>query len=618
MASPFSAAPKQSASRYRIVQFEGPLSDQLHRELTAKGWDFVAPIPPTSYIVRSPAGPAPKGVRWAGAIAPEWKLDPLLTQSPKGLEEFVDTIVILWPGEDSIAAEAELLARGAIAAKRSTNAACTIMGARVPVARLQDVAAIESVQWIERAPMLSLRNNTVTGVVQSGQATSRPLWDRGLRGQGQMLGHIDGPLDFSTCYLSDPESDAFGPAHRKIQGFRGIGAVSNHGTHTAATAVGRNVSGSDSNAGVAPDARLTHGVYTSLIPHYMDDVARNFVDFSAMLEAARDDGAAIHSNSWGDDARSDYIWLATAADTFSWENENALVVVAATNGPTLAAPENAKNVLAVGATRRWDDIGSFFSGGTGPTLDGRRKPEIYAPGQGTVSAISGSCNVGALSGTSMACPAVAGAGLLARQYFMEGWYPTGSRVAPNGFTPSGALLKALLLNATVDMPGLDGFPGDREGWGRLVLHDSLFFAGDTHSLWLLDARRSGGGALISGGVFEHAFTVTAPIRELRVTLSWMDPPAAHLASVVAVNDLNLEVQTPSEVIFPGNAFADGISVEGGFPDALNNVEQVLLRDLGPGVYTLRVAARQVDPVNGPQGFAIVARAEFAVTGWIAR
>jgi hypothetical protein len=34
-------------------------------------------------------------------------------------------------------------------------------------------------------------------------------------------------------------------------------------------------------------------------------------------------------------------------------------------------------------------------------------------------------NIEMMQGTSMACPAVAGAATLARQYFMDGFYPTG-------------------------------------------------------------------------------------------------------------------------------------------------------------------------------------------------
>lgn len=45
----------------------------------------------------------------------------------------------------------------------------------------------------------------------------------------------------------------------------------------------------------------------------------------------------------------------------------------------------------------------------------------------------------------MAAPIVAGSAALVRQYFIEGWYPTGAAVSSSGFIPSGALIKAVLL-----------------------------------------------------------------------------------------------------------------------------------------------------------------------------
>jgi hypothetical protein len=50
----------------------------------------------------------------------------------------------------------------------------------------------------------------------------------------------------------------------------------------------------------------------------------------------------------------------------------------------------------------------------------------------------------------MATPIVAGSLLLIRQYFAEGWYPAGVPNSFNSHTPSGPLMKAVLLG----MPSL--------------------------------------------------------------------------------------------------------------------------------------------------------------------
>ena len=56
-------------------------------------------------------------------------------------------------------------------------------------------------------------------------------------------------------------------------------------------------------------------------------------------------------------------------------------------------------------------------------------------------------------GTSMATPVVAGAAILVRQYFVDGYYPSGARRASDGFAPTAALIKATLINgAQVNLP----------------------------------------------------------------------------------------------------------------------------------------------------------------------
>lgn len=51
----------------------------------------------------------------------------------------------------------------------------------------------------------------------------------------------------------------------------------------------------------------------------------------------------------------------------------------------------------------------------------------------------------------MSTPVVAGNGAMARQYFRDGWYNTGSQNLTSGFEPSAALLKAVLINSATAM-----------------------------------------------------------------------------------------------------------------------------------------------------------------------
>ena len=85
-----------------------------------------------------------------------------------------------------------------------------------------------------------------------------------------------------------------------------------------------------------------------------------------------------------------------------------------------------------------------------------------APGRNITSADdTTACGTRMDSGTSFAAPAVAGIAALVRQYYTEGWYPSGARQPHHAFTPSGALLKATLINGTVDVQASPAIPALR-------------------------------------------------------------------------------------------------------------------------------------------------------------
>ncbi|GJP30633.1 hypothetical protein CLOM_g4168 [Closterium sp. NIES-68] len=273
----------------------------------------------------------------------------------------------------------------------------------------------------------------------------------------------------------------------------------------------------------------------------------------------------------------------------------------------------------------------------GPTPDGRIKPDITAPGEGIWSAKSNrnlrqpSCAVTQMSGTSMATPITAGSAALLRQYFMDGFYPTGERVPANGFVPSGMLLKATLINgatalnaANGDRYPIDAPPSMNQGFGRVHLSNAVPIAGTASFTTVAiegPALKTGNGYRIclladpgrsDGGVGSD---------DIKVTLAWYDAPAAlvanqNAATPLLVNNLDLSVTSPAGHTFFGNG--------GAAPDTRNTVEQVHITAPQLGVYTVDVRAAQVNmpmpgtaagstlgstPVSkdGGQRFAIAAR-----------
>ena len=596
-----SMADDLESTRYWIVQLRGPMTVQARGRLELMGAEILSYIPNGAYLVRIDAARVARvrgdsRVSWVGPYRPDYKLS-----SEIGTRTFTDPnrpalpgelllTLSVFEGENVDAAAAAALDRGADVLGVNKSPATPRIMVRVAKGKERELSGIEAVEWIEEAGEITLRNNLTRWVAQSNVTDLVPVWNAGIHGEGQIVGHIDGGIDRNSCYFKDLVDNVPGPNHRKLVGYRGAFSGDTHGTHTGGTAAGLNSSGDLVNAGLAYEARISH-TKLNLISN---------LNLYAYFDSANAQGAQVHTNSWGDDGTTSYTTWCRDIDRFSHDREDDLVLFAVTNLTTLKTPENAKNVLAVGATRQAPLQEQHGTGGSGPTTDGRRKPEVYLPGIGILSSSPGVCNLASLSGTSMACPAVTGCGALVRQYYEDGFYPSGAPNVDDAFIPSGALVKATLINASRDMTGVGGYPSNREGWGRILLDDALTFSGDSRSAFVKDVRNAGG---LETGEFDEYQLKLGNNDILRVTMAFTDQPAAVGAAFTPINDLDLELEGP-DGIYLGNIFAAGNSILGGIPDVLNNVERVQLPALGfsAGTWTLRVRATSVP--DGPQGYAL--------------
>jgi subtilisin family serine protease len=586
-----------------VIQLTGPMRPAWRDRLAQAGVSVGDYVPMNAFIVTldradAVAADGLEFVRWFGEFRTEWKLAPGLgarpLQTPERLElDGVGSAIVVVSLFQETTTD-ELMAHlgaleGAQAHWAQPIGSGLSVAATVQKKDLAGLASLASVQFVEDAPELTLRNDTDRWIVQSNVPNSTPLYQRGLHGEDQVLGLLDTRLDRNHCSFRDTQP--IGPLHRKILAYNASTGAEFHGTHVAGTAVGDN-GDSSATRGVAYMGRVVFNT----IPSFDETEMQN------RLNTHHTQGARVHTNSWGDDGTVQYNSLCRGIDAFSRNNEDDLVLVAVTNLNSLKKPENAKNLVAVGGSQDSPQQEDHCTGGTGPTNDQRRKPELYAPGCSTNSASAGSsCSTTSATGTSMACPAIAGAGMLVRQYFAEGFYPSGVRQSEDAFVPSGALLKAALLNSAVDMTGVSGYPSQREGWGRVLADDALFFEKDARRLVVSDVRNADG--LATDESIEIPIGVNSNGQVLKITLAWTDQPATAGVAFAPVNDLDLEVVAPGDVLYRGNVFASGFSTTGGARDDRNNVEQVHLMLPEPGRYIVRVRAAASNVAA--QGYAVV-------------
>lgn len=483
------------------------------------------------------------------------------------------------------------------------------------------------------------------GIVQSGVPSLRSLWTAGLRGEGQVVQVSDTGLDQNHCWFADPwgpvatttiAEASFNASKRKVIQYvawqDGTDVNNGHGSHVSGTVAGYDTSktiGVD-NTGAAPNAKLAFfdigagsGLTTPVI--------------SSMMQAGQNAGAFLFSISWGAGPTVYYPSTSRLLDSYLHANQDVMAFVSAGNtgllaaGKTrrgaLSAPADAKNCVTVGSSHNSINhtVLSYFTS-CGPTVDGRIKPDVAAPGQLLTSVNANTaCSLVAKQGTSMSTPLMAGTAALVRQYFTEGWYPTGVKTAANAFVPSGALLKAMIVNAgtratfkqQADLSSTMwngmlpvGMPPDiYQGFGIVRMSRVLRIGATSTAINLFVQDRK---PMQTGDLTVLKFSI--PPRQRRFepfecTLTWTDPAPASGAAQLVLNNLDLSATLDSDArnrtIFP-NTLARA--------DRLNTVEKIRIVPTPGDVITVRIFAHSIN-VNGTQNYAFVASGTFASGAW---
>lgn len=668
-----------SAAQLVVVRFGGRLRDAWRAELASTGARLVTPLSGTAWLVHARGASARRLAAYA-ARAPEVRAGFVLDGADKlepGFPERgpVRVAVQTLSGEDGAAARGLVRDRGdppgpatSVGPYRTQRVVLDAQAARA-LAADPGVVAVEregTPRPLDERQGLLLADAALGPGPGPGYLAAHDAVVAGSGTYPFVVDVMDSAFADGTADPADPDLRVDGgpQAEDRVAYVRkatsdetdppGVQGCDGHGTLNASILAGY-AAGGETDAqgfryglGIAPRARIG-GTTIFSCEGFFDAQGTTF---RALAEAAYQTagpghvGARVGSNSWGDiDAAGAYDALAQEFDAIvrdavpgvPGDQELVEVAAAGNEGPqsgSIASPGTAKNVITVGASENVrpfgqdrcltpdaeaddaQDVPSFTS--RGPTDDGRRKPELVAPGTHVAGRIwratgspfdgTGVCGTRpdrwgapfpdaggytASSGTSHATPAVAALAAAARMAHRR----------ERGTWPSAAMVKALLVDGATPLggEGAGAAPNDVQGFGLARLGGARTTGRDLsdQDVVLRD----------TGDVVWREQQVADPARPVTATLVWTDAPGP-LVGAPQVNDLDLEVLAGGDV-FRGNALENGRSVPGGAADRRNNVERVVLPPgtRGPAVVRVKAATIAGDGVPGgdptDQDFALV-------------
>jgi subtilisin family serine protease len=600
-----------------LIQFTQSPKPEWREQLTRMNVDLLNYVPDDAFVAKLDKArldqiEALDFVRWLGEYRADYKIASELIAPKKTFTgDTVDIALLLSPNVNESEASEVRKSFTAVHTESSLRFGRIIRG-RSSVSAINALAQLDSVLWIEPAPKMRLLDESSSKIV-AGDGGPNTLLSQslGYDGSGVKVSVVD--TGFDTGNTNTLHMDLLGRVSGLVYGALSDWADGHgHGTHVAGIIAGNGATGEEDENGLRYGLGVAPGA--SILAQRTFDSEGRWIeplpDFSSVVRDAITNGAIIGCNSWGNESEGAYDLSAAEFDAFVRDGNTlaagdqpfVLVFAAGNVGSVqgIESPAVAKNLIAVGAsqsnrTNTFDSVdgldGIWHSSSRGPSEDGRIKPDLVAPGATIASLRSRSLlqpfgtaissNYVFESGTSQSAPHVAGAAAVFVDYF---------RTTRTNVTPSPALVKAALINGAVDMPNsalTPPAPNHDEGWGRVWLPSLL--ASNRDFDYVDQSVR-----LTNGQTFERNILVVGSAEPLKVTLTYTDVPGFPGAIPALVNDVDLEIIAPDGKVYHGNQFSNGKSVAGApARDNLNNVEGVLITSPQPGIYVVRVMARNI-------------------------
>ena len=594
---------------YFVVQVGAIAKDEWLESIRDAGVEVLQYVPHQAFFVYGDRNAIAKvathsRVRWTGRYSPEQKKSPetaRFIENVKGDKAMFDVAVFGRADLQEVSGKVLGAIRGRVLHQiKLPNNYFNVVRIEANVGDIDEIAKIPDVirvdQYEKPQPEDERSSQIISGNFTSSTVLNapgyNPLTQFGVNGQGVTISMVDDGVTIPVSggfYVT-----AANTVHGPLRGGPSA-ATGGHGHINASIISGDepfsalDPTGYNYGVGVAPKSNIIN--IPMLTTAYSGSESDSYND-TVITPGPNGVLGSISNNSWGNGLNANAYDSYTAQfdgfvqDASAGPNIDPITLVfsAGNSGPgagTLTRPKAAKNLIAVGNSEnvRTEILGASAdnlddlrgSSSRGPTLDGRIKPDITAPGTaitgsraGNGGSVSGQVNehISYSSGTSHAAPQVAGAAALFTQYWKNNF---------GGSNPSPALIKAAVINSGQEMNGLTTntamVPNGIEGWGRLSMKN-MFNVGFPIAYVNQNIAFSspGDNVSITGNVID-------PSKPVRFTLVWTDPPGAGTPALV--NNLDLTV-TVGANIYRGNVFSGGVSVTGGSNSTIDNVENVYL------------------------------------------